>query len=154
MKGSGYEQLAELLPSSHTECSLAMVTITSEYAPGSSPLGRLTGLTIVMVNQNEFNDLSDFWLFMRQVIMRGELASKDAGLTGLWFYVLLAIASFGPHSPPTIGELAKHLLVTHHDAVMLSKRMENHGLIRREKRVSNLRKIFLTITPKGIDLAI
>src|SRR6187397_840176 len=58
-----------------------------------------------------------------------EVQATDAGLTAAQHQLLLAIRGNG--SPPSVGDVAAHLLLKHHSAVELVDRAERAGLVRR-----------------------
>jgi len=73
-----------------------------------------------------------------------EVQAKDAGLTAAQHQLLLAIRGNG--SPPSVGDVAAHLLLKHHSAVELVDRAERAGLVRRAPDPADQRVVRLALT--------
>src|SRR5690606_18646386 len=66
--------------------------------------------------------------------------AEAVGLTGTQHQLLLAIRGHG-EPPPSIRDVADHLLLRHHSAVELVDRAEKAGLVRRENDPDDQREI-------------
>jgi len=84
---------------------------------------------------------------LRRFLHWSEGSAKDAGLTPAQHQLLLAVRGHG--SPPTIGEVADHLLLRHHSAVELVDRAEQGGLLRRRPDPDDHRVVRLELTARG-----
>lgn len=72
-----------------------------------------------------------------------------AGLTANQHQLLLAVRGHAGQHPPTIGELAEHLLVRHHGVVQLVDRVEAAGLVVRARDDQDHRVVRVELTPTG-----
>lgn len=75
--------------------------------------------------------------------------AKAVGLTGAQHQLLLAIRGHG--HPPTIGDVADHLLLRHHSAVELVDRAVAAGLVERETDPDDHRRVRLHLTDTGTE---
>ncbi len=74
--------------------------------------------------------------------------AEAVGLTGTQHQLLLAIRGHGD-PPPSIRDVADHLLLRHHSAVELVDRAENAGLVRRIDDPDDQRIVRLELTRRG-----
>jgi DNA-binding MarR family transcriptional regulator len=72
-----------------------------------------------------------------------------AGLTPAQHQLVLAVRGHPGDEPPTIGELADHLLLRHHGAVQLADRAEAAGLVLRRRDDADHRLVRVLLTPAG-----
>ena len=84
---------------------------------------------------------------LRRFLHWSEGQARAAGLTPAQHQLLLAVRGHG--SPPTIGEVADHLLLRHHSAVELVDRAERAGLVRRRPDPADHRVVRLELTARG-----
>jgi DNA-binding MarR family transcriptional regulator len=84
---------------------------------------------------------------LRRFLRWSEDQARVAGLTPAQHQLLLAVRGHGP--PPTIGEVAEHLLLRHHSAVELVDRAEQGGLLRRRPDPEDHRVVRVELTAKG-----
>jgi DNA-binding MarR family transcriptional regulator len=75
-----------------------------------------------------------------------------AGLTANQHQLLLAVRGHGGGRPPTIGELAEHLLIRHHAVVQLVDRVEAAGLVVRARDGDDHRVVHVELTPEGREV--
>jgi DNA-binding MarR family transcriptional regulator len=75
--------------------------------------------------------------------------AKAAGLTGTQHQLLLAVRGHG--SPPSIRDVADHLLLRHHSVVELVDRAVAAGLLERAGDDDDQRVVRLRLTAKGAD---
>ena len=59
---------------------------------------------------------------------------------------------FPGNSRPTIGDIAERLCVEHHTTVGLVDKLEERGLVRRERGTEDCREVFLELTAGGTTL--
>jgi DNA-binding MarR family transcriptional regulator len=95
----------------------------------------------------EFAKLLEFRDGLRRFTHWSEQRAKTAGLTAAQHQLLLAVRGHG--APPSVGEVAEHLLLRHHSAVELVDRAERAGLVRRVTDVCDHRVVRLELTPKA-----
>jgi len=76
-----------------------------------------------------------------------EERARAEGLTAAQHQLLLAIRGHG--SPPTIGEVAEHLMLRHHSVVELVDRAERADLVQRTPDPDDHRVVRLSLTREG-----
>jgi DNA-binding MarR family transcriptional regulator len=84
---------------------------------------------------------------LRRFLHWSEAQARDAGLTPAQHQLLLAVRGHG--EPPSVGDVAAHLLLRHHSAVELVDRAERAGLIRRSTDPDDNRIVRLALTKAG-----
>jgi DNA-binding MarR family transcriptional regulator len=95
----------------------------------------------------DFAKLLAFRDGLRRFLHWSEEAARAAGLTPSQHQLLLAIRGHG--SPPSIRELAEHLLLRHHSVVELVDRAEQTGLVARYADEHDHRIVRLRLTAAG-----
>src|SRR5438067_2563282 len=85
---------------------------------------------------------------LRRFLHWSEQQAMDAGITPAQHQLLLAIRGHRGR-PPTIGDIAEHLLVRHHSVVGLVDRAERAGLVQRRVDARDHRVVRLRLTEKG-----
>jgi DNA-binding MarR family transcriptional regulator len=95
----------------------------------------------------DYRQLLAFRDGLRQFQHWSEEQAKAAGLTPAQHQLLLAIRGHG--SPPSMGEVAEHLLLRHHSAVELIGRAERAGLVARRTDPDDHRVVRLALTSEG-----
>jgi len=75
--------------------------------------------------------------------------AEAAGVTPAQHQLLLAVRGHPGPAPPTIGELAEHLLLRHHSAVQLLDRAEAAGLVTRVPDAESASVVRLRLTEDG-----
>lgn len=75
--------------------------------------------------------------------------AEAAGLTASQHQLLLAVRGHPGAAPPTIGELADHLLLRHHGAVQLVDRAEAGGWVTRVRDETDHRVVRVDLTARG-----
>ena len=86
---------------------------------------------------------------LRRFLRWSEEKAKAVGVTGPQHQLLLAIRAHG--SPPSVGDVAEHLLLRHHSAVELVDRAVRAGLVTRAADPSDQRVVRLALLPAGED---
>ena len=84
---------------------------------------------------------------LRRFLRWSEEQARTTGLTPAQHQLLLAVRGHG--EPPSVGEVAAHLLLRHHSAVELVDRAERAGLVRRASDPDDARIVRLELTPSG-----
>lgn len=72
-----------------------------------------------------------------------------AGLTPAQHQLLLAVRGHPGEAPPTMGQLAEHLLLRHHSTVQLVDRAEAAGLLTRARDEVDHRIVHVVLTEEG-----
>lgn len=75
--------------------------------------------------------------------------AEAAGVTPAQHQLLLAVRGHPGAAPPTIGDLAGHLLLRHHGAVQLVDRAEAAGLVERRRDGDDHRVVHVALTAAG-----
>ena len=84
---------------------------------------------------------------LRRFLHWSETQAVDAGLTPAQHQLLLAVRGHG--EPPSVGDVAAHLLLRHHSAVELVDRAERADLVRRTVDPDDHRIVRLELTRLG-----
>lgn len=96
----------------------------------------------------DFERLLSFRDGMRRFQRWSEEQARAVGLTPAQHQLLLAVR--GHRGPPSISEIAGHLLLRHHSAVGLVDRAVAAGLVERVDDAGDHRVVRLRLTPAGI----
>lgn len=97
----------------------------------------------------DYRLLAEFRRVLRQFLAFSESAAREAGLTPQQHQALLAIEGFEDDRLPTVGDLAKRLVIRHHSAVGLVDRLAREGLVARQDDATDRRRVTLTLTKKA-----
>lgn len=101
-----------------------------------------------MVSDDDYLTLAAFRAALRGFLRVSEDLAHDLGLTPQQHQALLAVRGY-PGGDPTIGQLAQRLQVHHNSAVGLVTRLAKQGYVRREASKEDLRRMHVSLTPKG-----
>jgi DNA-binding MarR family transcriptional regulator len=101
------------------------------------------------VTLTHYRQLAAFRYEIRKFLAFSEQAARAAGIEPQQHQLLLAIRGLPEDVRPTIGALAERLCVQHHTAVALADKLEERGLLRRERSSNDRREVLLSITLKG-----
>jgi len=102
-----------------------------------------------LLGDDQYRELLGFRTALRRFLHWSDQQAGAAGLTGQQHQLLLAIRGHEDQTPPTIGDIADHLLLRHHSAVELVDRAEQGGLVRRVVDQDDRRVVHLVLTAKG-----
>ncbi|MFZ0979128.1 MAG: MarR family transcriptional regulator [Candidatus Acidiferrales bacterium] len=97
----------------------------------------------------DYQALAGFRYEIRRFLNFSENAARAAGIEPQQHQALLALKGLPPAVPATVGALAERLLIRHHSAVELSRRLEAKGLVARTRSRSDAREVLLRVTPRG-----
>lgn len=95
----------------------------------------------------DYEALANFRLTLRRFAMFSELAAAAAGLMPQQHQALLIIKALGIQTPPSVGDVAEHLLVRHHSAVELINRLVRMELVQRVRDPTDRRRVRVSLTP-------
>jgi DNA-binding MarR family transcriptional regulator len=101
------------------------------------------------LDQQDYATLASFRRSLRTFLAFSEDAARNAGLTPQQHQAILAIRGFAPEAGMTVNDLAEQLLLKPQSAVELVDRLEDAGLVQRERDVADRRRVFLTLTAKA-----
>jgi DNA-binding MarR family transcriptional regulator len=97
---------------------------------------------------DDYKLLADFRHVLREFLAFSEERATEIGLAPQQHQALLAIKGFGPGNP-TIGDLARHLVIKHNSAVGLVDRLVQSGLVARQADAKDKRRVGLALTEGG-----
>ncbi len=112
------------------------VTVARRSKRDPAPLG-----------DDDYRQLLELRDGLRRFLHWSEEQARAAGLTPAQHQLLLAVRGHG--SPPTIGEIADHLLLRHHSAVELVDRAAQGGMVSRRPDAADHRVVRVELTPEG-----
>lgn len=101
------------------------------------------------LSQEDYERLLAFRTGLRKFLHWSESRARDAGLTPAQYQLLIAVKGHG--QPPTVRDLAGHLLLRHHSTVELIDRAEDAGLVKRSSDATDGRVIRVALTELGED---
>jgi DNA-binding MarR family transcriptional regulator len=101
---------------------------------------------------SDYRALAAFRYEIRKFLAFSERAARGHGIEPQQHQLLLAVRGFPGNSRPTIGDIAERLCVEHHTTVGLVDKLEERGLIQRERGTRDRREVFLKLTPVGGSL--
>ena len=101
------------------------------------------------LDRADFEHLLELRTGLRQFLRWSEEQAKAAGLTPAKHQLLLAIKGHPNPSGPTIGEVARWLVLRHHSAVGLVDRAVKDGLVKRNPDPSSKSVVRVTLTARG-----
>lgn len=99
------------------------------------------------LTDTNFERLLSFRDGLRRFLRWSEDQAHAVGLTGAQHQLLLAIRGHG--HPPSIGEVAHHLLLRHHSVVELVDRAVAAGLVQRIDDPADQRVVRLRLSDEG-----
>jgi DNA-binding MarR family transcriptional regulator len=99
------------------------------------------------LNDSDFERLLEFRDGLRRFLHWSDAQARSVGLTGAQHQLLLAIRGHG--SPPSIGDVAEHLVLRHHSVVELVDRAVTAELVERFDDPEDHRVVRLRLTRLG-----
>lgn len=97
----------------------------------------------------DYQYLAEFRHQIRRYLRFSDAAVRAAKLEPRQYQLLLALKGLPADARPRIGELAEQLQVQHHSAVELVDRLEDGGLVRRQRSTKDRREVLVLLTPSG-----
>ncbi|HXZ48029.1 MAG TPA: MarR family transcriptional regulator [Usitatibacter sp.] len=101
------------------------------------------------LSRSEYEMLAAFRYRLRQFLAFSERAAEAVGVTQQQYQVLLALRAHRGPELLTITDLATQMLVKHHSAVGMVNRLEELGMLKRERSPGDRRKVGIRLTPEG-----
>ena len=96
----------------------------------------------------DYRALAQFRYELRRFLAFSEEGARKVGMTPRQHQALLGIKGFVDPGPPTVGDIARFLLIRHHSAVELMNRMAKLGLVSRLADPDDARRVQLRLTAK------
>jgi DNA-binding MarR family transcriptional regulator len=104
------------------------------------------------VTEADLRALAAFRYELRCFLAFSERAARDRGIEPQQHQLLLALGGLPAGMRPNIRSLAERLCVQHHSAVALIDKLEQRGLVRRERSTEDKREVLVRLTPAGAEL--
>ena len=101
------------------------------------------------LTDGDYRELLALRTSLRRFLHWSEATAQSAGLTAAQHQLLLAVRGHDGVAPPTVGDLAEHLMLRHHSAVGLVDRAEAAGLVLRRRDADDRRVVHVALTRKG-----
>lgn len=101
------------------------------------------------LSDGDYRRLLAFRDGLREFLHWSSERAQQAGITSAQHQLLLAVRGHG--GPPSVSDVAKHLLLRHNSAVELVDRTARAGLIRRFPDPEDHRSVRLELTEEGMD---
>lgn len=103
------------------------------------------------LDQSDFEHLLELRTRLRRFLRWSEHQARAAGLTPAKHQLVLAVKGHPDPTGPTVGEIARYLVLRHHSAVGLIDRAVNAGLVKRTVDPDNKSVVRVTLTQAGSD---
>jgi DNA-binding MarR family transcriptional regulator len=101
-------------------------------------------------NAEEAASVAAFRVSLRRFMRQTELVARGCGITPQWYLLLLQIKGAPDVSErATVTDLADRLQLAQSSVTELVARVEQAGLIRRERSIDDGRVVYLRLTPDG-----
>ncbi|MGE5568896.1 MAG: MarR family winged helix-turn-helix transcriptional regulator [Rhodospirillales bacterium] len=97
----------------------------------------------------EYQQLEEFRFQIRRFLNFSETAAQAAGIEPQQHQALLVLKASGAKNQPTIGYVARRLLLKHNSAVGLVDRLQALGLVTRQANPEDARQVLVRLTSKG-----
>ncbi|MGO9078577.1 MAG: MarR family winged helix-turn-helix transcriptional regulator [Streptosporangiaceae bacterium] len=101
------------------------------------------------LTRQDFEKLLAFRVSLRSFQRWSEDQAQAVGVTHVQHQLLVAIKGHPGDMPPTVGDLAHHLLLRPHSAVELVDRAESAGLVERVPDTEDGRVVRVQLTRQG-----
>ncbi len=129
-----------------------MVRLASAAPELTSHGGSGTRNALPTPNDSDYRALAAFRYELRRFLAFSERAARDAGVEPQQHQLLLAVRGLPLDARPTIRTIAERLCVQHHTAVALVDKLEERGLVARERGSADRREVLLRLTRDGAEL--
>lgn len=106
----------------------------------------------VAITTEEYRALAELRHRIRLFLREGDAKARIAGLEPQQYLILLAIRGLPEKAEATIRTLADRLALKHHSVVELVDRLEQHGLVRRNRSRDDRRRVLVVLLPRGEKL--
>lgn len=100
----------------------------------------------------DYRRLLGFRNGVRRFLQWSEEQAAAVGLTPSQHQLLLAIRGHDSDVPPTVGDIADHLLLRHHSCGELINRAEIAGLVERQSDPDDHRVVRVTLSDRAVGL--
>ena len=104
------------------------------------------------LSSSDYRSLAAFRFEIRKFLAFSEQAAREAGIEPQQHQLLLALRGLPEGMRPTIRSVAERLCVQHHTAVALVDKLEERGLLQRERSKVDRREVLLRLSTDGAEL--
>lgn len=104
------------------------------------------------LSHEQYAAIADFRFQLRRFLAFSEDAATQAGLAPQQHQALLAIAGHRDEEPPSVGMLARQLLIAPNTAAELVSRMVQGGLLTKVSAADDRRRTELALTSKAASI--
>ncbi|MFZ0707143.1 MAG: MarR family transcriptional regulator [Candidatus Korobacteraceae bacterium] len=104
------------------------------------------------LKSSDYAALADFRYQIRRFLHFSEQAARRAGVEPQHHQLMLAIRGAGSRNGSRIADLAERLQIQHHSAVELVSRLEEKGLIQRNRSAEDRREVYVSLTSHGEEV--
>ena len=104
------------------------------------------------VTVHDYRALAAFRYELRAFLAFSEQAARAAGIEPQQHQLLLAVGGLPAGLRPNIRTLAERLCVQHHTTVALVDKLEQRGLVLRERSAEDKREVLVRLTAEGAKL--
>jgi DNA-binding MarR family transcriptional regulator len=101
------------------------------------------------LSDHDFQRLLELRTSLRRFLRWSESQARAVGLTSAQHQLLLAVRGHPDAQGPTVGDVARYLVLRPHSAVGLVDRAEAAGLVRRVPDAERHGTVRVTLTPGG-----
>ncbi|HEY2481932.1 MAG TPA: MarR family transcriptional regulator [Caulobacteraceae bacterium] len=122
-----------------------LATAQEDALPSSK---RAPAIAAEDLKPSHFERLARFRRGMRQFLSSSEVIAQTRGVTTQQYQAMLEIKA-RPDGEVSVGDLAEGMLMQHHSAVQLADRLQDAGLVERQRSPTDARSVLLTLTPAG-----
>jgi len=100
----------------------------------------------------EYRSLAEFRYSIRRFLRFSEEAARTAGLEPQQHQALLTVEALTGVAAPSVSEIADFLMIRHHSAVGLLDRLEERGLLERQRATEDRRQVLMRLTQAGEEI--
>src|SRR5262249_24456013 len=104
------------------------------------------------LGDGDYQRLAQFRHALRQFLHFSDEAAREAGLSPQQYQLLVLVRGFPSGEVPTVGAVAKRLMIKHHSAVGLVDRLEAENLLKRCREDRDGRRVTLVLTEKADEV--
>jgi DNA-binding MarR family transcriptional regulator len=104
---------------------------------------------LAKISNTDYRSLAAFRFEIRKFLAFSEGAARTAGIEPQQHQLLLVVRGLPAGARPTIRVVSERLCVKHHTAVALVDKLEDRGLLLRERGSEDRREVLLRLTSKG-----
>jgi len=104
------------------------------------------------LGDGDYQRLAQFRHALRQFLHFSDEAAREAGLSPQQYQLLVLVRGFPSGEVPTVGAVAKRLMIKHHSAVGLVDRLEAENLLKRCREDRDGRRVTLVLTEKADEI--